>query len=130
MEPIAKIKKEMDFNKNLGSLVEVMKNIAVMEYHAFEKKVRTYPKFMETLESFSSIVSGQKIPHPFLNPRVKKEGIIAITSDVGLLGGLNMQILRAAVAEYGRHPGKLVVVGEEDGNICVDMIYLMSGFRE
>ncbi len=113
MEPIAKLKKELEFNKNLGSLLGVIKTIAAMEYHAFRKKMRTFERFLKTIEEAFVMVSGRDFDHPFVRPATPAAGIVAITSDAGLLGGLNMQIIRAAIDEYSKNPGKLIIVGKK-----------------
>ncbi|MBU1083914.1 MAG: FoF1 ATP synthase subunit gamma [Candidatus Omnitrophota bacterium] len=112
MEPIAKIKKEMEFNKTMGSLLGVIKTIAGMEFHAFKKKMTTFDRFTEVLESAFTMLRRRRIEHPFVEPLVNSTGIIAVTSDTGLLGGLNMQVIRTAVNEYNKNPGKIVVVGK------------------
>jgi len=112
MEPITKIKKEIEFNKNLNSIVDVMKNIAIMQYRILEKKMKTFERFLRILEEYFSMIGEREISHPFVNPSVKSVGVIAITSDTGLLGGINMGIVRQSIDEYSVNPGKLVVVGK------------------
>ena len=38
--------------------------------------------------------------------------VVAVTSDSGLLGGLNMQVINQSLSELEKTPGKLIVVGE------------------
>ncbi|MCK5451348.1 MAG: F0F1 ATP synthase subunit gamma [Candidatus Omnitrophica bacterium] len=111
MEPISKIKKEMEFNQNLGSLLKVIKTIAAMEFHAFKKKMGSFERFLQVLEHSFEMVQGRKVMHPFISNNIDSIGVVAITSDAGLLGGLNAQVIRSAIVEYKKQPGKMIVVG-------------------
>lgn len=112
MKTISEIKKDLEFNKGLSSLIEVLKNIAVSQYHALQQKISSYEKFSLVLDSFFEFIKMQKIDHPFLNPKNKSQIVVAITSDSGLLGGLNIQVIVTALGELSNIPGKLIVLGE------------------
>jgi ATP synthase F1 gamma subunit len=112
VKTLATIKKDMEFNRGLSSLIEVLKNIAVSQYHALEQKIKSFEKFLLTAESFFDFIDFTKVNHPFLNPQEKPLGVVAVTSDSGLLGGLNMQVVTVAISELEKMPGKLIVVGE------------------
>jgi ATP synthase F1 gamma subunit len=53
-----------------------------------------------------------RIDHPFLSRYNKTLAVVAITSDSGLLGGLNMQVVNRALVELKNMPGRLIVIGE------------------
>lgn len=112
MKTLAVLKKDMEFNKGLTSLIEVLKNIAVSQYRTLEHRMKTFEKFLVTAEGFFKYLNLNKIDSPFLSPKKKMQLVVAVTSDSGLLGGLNMQVITAAVGELAKIPGKLVVVGE------------------
>ncbi|MCM8757943.1 MAG: F0F1 ATP synthase subunit gamma [Candidatus Omnitrophica bacterium] len=103
----------MEFNRSLSSLIEVLKNIAVAQYRILEQKIKTYHEFLTTVESFFELIDIQNIAHPFLKPKNQNQIILTITSDTGLLGGLNMEVINLALIELEKMPGKLVVVGEK-----------------
>ena len=48
-----------------------------------------------------------------MSPGDRPLAVVAVTSDSGLLGGLNMQVVSRALAELQKTPGKLIVVGEK-----------------
>ncbi|MFA5147371.1 MAG: FoF1 ATP synthase subunit gamma [Candidatus Omnitrophota bacterium] len=112
MRTLVSIKKDLEFDKGLLSLLEVLKNISVAQYRILEQKLKTYEKFSEALKTFFEFIDIKGIDHPFLNPREKKQIVIAITSDSGLLGGLNRHVVTAALNELAEVPGKLIVIGE------------------
>jgi ATP synthase F1 gamma subunit len=109
---MAVIKKDMEFNRGLSSLIEVLKNIAVSQYRSLEHKFGGFDKFMQAVESCFDFIDLEVIKHHFLNPRNKAQLVVAVTSDSGLLGGLNMQVISRALAELTAGPGQLVVIGE------------------
>lgn len=112
MQTIVSIKKDMEFNRSLGTLLEVLKNIAVSQYRALEQRLRSFERLLETIESFFELIDTARIHHPFLTPEDKPQAVVAITSDTGLLGGLNMQVIGYALHELEEIPGKLIVIGE------------------
>jgi len=114
MIPAIHIKKTIDLNKGFRSLLEVLKLVAVSEYHILEKRLRFFERFHEALEAFFGSVNLDAIRHPFLQPGAKPTGIVAVTSDAGLLGGINSQVIsRATALLYESEPaGKFVVIGE------------------
>lgn len=110
---MAVIKKDMDFNRGLSSLIEVLKNIAVSQYRSLEHKFGGFDKFMRSIESYFEFIDLSQTRHPFLASTNSAQAIVVVTSDSGLLGGLNMQVVSRALAELANSPGgQLVVVGE------------------
>lgn len=112
MKTLPTIKKDLEFNSSLSALIEVLKNIAVSQFQSLEQKLRSYEKFFLMIDSFFEFIDIPKINHPFLIPKNNSQMVVAITSDSGLLGGLNMQIVATAIRELEKIPGKLVVIGE------------------
>ncbi|MFH1478845.1 MAG: F0F1 ATP synthase subunit gamma [Candidatus Omnitrophota bacterium] len=112
MRTIAEIKKDMEFNKSLSVLVETLKTIAVSQYRALEKKTYVFEEFNEIMENFFDFLDLSLIKHAFVAPTKKAQAIIAITSDAGFLGGLNLKIIEASIRELRKMPGKLIIIGE------------------
>jgi ATP synthase F1 gamma subunit len=112
MKTLSTVKKDLEFNTGLSSLIEVLKNIAVSQFHTLENKMKDYDTLLNAINSFFELVDPNQAKHPFLIPRDKTQIVVAFTSDSGLLGGLNMQVINAAQLELQQMPGRLVVVGE------------------
>ncbi|MEI6632094.1 MAG: FoF1 ATP synthase subunit gamma [bacterium] len=112
MKTLASLKKDLEFNKGLSSLIEVLKSIAVSQYRSLEQKIKTFERFLDAAGSFFEFIDLGMVNHPFLKPKNNLQITVAITSDSGLLGGLNMQVVTSALRELEKIPGKLVVIGE------------------
>ncbi|MCM8780562.1 MAG: F0F1 ATP synthase subunit gamma [Candidatus Omnitrophica bacterium] len=112
MKTLSALKKDLEFNKGLAALLEALKTIAVSQYRALEQKIKTYEKFLVAIESFFEFIDTQRVDHPFLKPGTKPQAVVAITSDSGLLGGLNIDVINLALLELNKIPGKLIVIGE------------------
>ncbi len=112
MKTLSVLKKDMEFNKGLSSLIDVLKNIAVAQYRTLEKKIRSYEKFELFIDSFFDLIDLEHLSHPFIQPRNDQQGVVAVTSDSGLLGGLNMEVVNNALVELEQTPGQLIVIGE------------------
>jgi len=112
MKTLSAIKKDLEFNKGLSALIETLKTIAVSQYRALEQKIKTFKDFFLTIESFLEFIDIKNVEHPFLNPKNKPQLVVAVTSDTGFLGGLNLQVVNAAIEEIEKISGKLVVIGE------------------
>ena len=115
MLPAIHLKKVIDFNKNFRSLLEVLKLMAVSEYHNMEKKLVTFDRLNELLAEFFQSVDLSRIQHPLIDPGNRPLGVVAVTSDTGLLGGINNQVVSRALDFVLRSGGKLIVIGERGG---------------
>jgi len=120
MKTISSLKKDLEFNVGLSSLIEVLKNIAVSQFHALENRMKDYDTLLNAISSFFELVDPRGANHPFLIPANKMQIVVAVTSDSGLLGGLNMQVVKAALHELEQMPGRLVVVGDRGKAYAVD----------
>ena len=112
MKGLSTIKKDLEFNRELSSLIEVLKNIAVTQFRILEQRLKSFEKLILTIEDFFGFINTAKVEHPFLRPQNRPQGIVAITSDSGLLGGLNLKVINQALLELEKIPGKLIVIGE------------------
>ena len=112
MLPAVQLKKVIDFNKTFKGLLEVLKMIAVSEYHSLEKKLKNFERLNELLAEFFNSVDLDKIRHPLLSPQDSPVAVVAVTSDGGLLGGINNQVVTRALDVLSQGSGSLVVIGE------------------
>lgn len=111
MKTLSALKKDIEFNMGLTSLIETLKTIAVSQYKALEQLIKSYEGLDAAVESFFELIGTEGVDHPFLNPGKKEQAVVAVTSDSGLVGGLNMQIVFTALRELEKIPGKLIVIG-------------------
>ena len=111
MASLTQLKKEIQFNGQLGSLLHVMKSIAAQQFQTLEDRWTSNQLFFEILEAIASSFDLEDIQHPFTQG-AGPAGVIAVTSDAGLLGGLNQQVVTAALREYRKQAGQLIVIGK------------------
>jgi ATP synthase F1 gamma subunit len=111
MLPAIHIKRNIDFNKGFRSLLEVLKLVAVAEYHNLEAKFSTFDRLTTLLGEYFDSVDLEAIDHPFLKPK-GQPCVMAVTSDAGLLGGMNNQVISKAIDIMRQCNGRLLVVGE------------------
>lgn len=112
MKTVSNLKKDLEFNSGLFSLIEVLKTIAVSQYRSLEHRLKSYETFLKTIENFFTFFDTDSVEHPFLRPQQNSQIVLAITSDSGLLGGLNATVVANAIKELNQTPGRLIVVGE------------------
>jgi F-type H+-transporting ATPase subunit gamma len=114
MPAIAAIKSEREFYRDFSSLLDVLKTVALSQFHSLERKMQTYEEFVAVVESFFYLLDVKSINHPFVSPKQDAPlGIMAITSDKGLLGGLNHRIMTTAMGYMEDSRNQLIVVGHE-----------------
>ena len=113
MKLLSQIKKDLDFNLNLYNLIEVLKEIAIAQYKILEKKIRTFEDVFSALGDIFTLMQSSKIEHPLLYAAGRQPGVIALTSDAGLLGGLNMGVMTQAIKEAEKSRAKLIIIGEK-----------------
>lgn len=112
MRLLAAIKKDLEFNLNLYNLLEVLKEIAIAQFKILEKKIRTFDDIFQALAEIFELMQVTHSDHPLLAPSKRQPAVIALTSDAGLLGGLNMGVMSAAIKEAERNKAKLIIIGE------------------
>ncbi len=113
MKLLSQIKNDMEFNRNLAGLIDVLKEIAIFQYHVLEKRVKSYDEIFVIFESLFNLVSVGGVQPPLLDFSRRLPGVIAITSDIGLLGALNMQVMSLALREVEVNHAQLIIIGEK-----------------
>ncbi len=114
MKLLSQIKKDLEFNRNLASLIDVLKDIAIFQYHVIERNIKSYDRIFQLLEGlFEMIPDRGDLRHPLLNLTQRTPGVIAVTSDVGFLGALNIQVMSMALTEVENSGARLIIIGEK-----------------
>lgn len=123
MIPIAKLKQNLDFNKDFGDLIEVMKLAATLQFGQFRSAQEPFKEFSASLEAvLSDLLSfGQKLTHIFLEARTGlPAGIIVLSSDEGFLGELNT-LLFDRFLQIRKNEDKVFVLGQQGANYLDEM---------
>ena len=64
MKLLSHIKKDMEFNNSLYSLVEVLIAISISQYRILDKKTKSFEKLFSALESFFGWIDMEGSNHP------------------------------------------------------------------
>lgn len=113
MIPLLKLKKDIQFNSNLKSILGTLKSIAVLQFRILEQKLKVFEPFEKSLGAFFNTIDLERVEHPFVGSSQGRVGVIAVTSDRGLLGGLNTRVVNAALNILQSRGGSLLIVGEQ-----------------
>jgi F-type H+-transporting ATPase subunit gamma len=111
MASLTRLKQDIQFNARLGSLLNVMKSIATQQFQMLDSRLTANPPFFDAIQLIAGTFDLEHCKHPFTEGG-GPVGVIAVTSDQGLLGGLNQQVVAAALREYRKQPGELIVIGK------------------
>lgn len=111
MASLTQLKQELQFNGRLSGLLDALKAIASQQFQSLERRFRANEAFFDAIQTIAAIFNLERLEHSYTRSS-GPVGVIAITSDTGLLGGLNQQVVVAALQEYSQQPGELMVVGE------------------
>lgn len=120
---ISELKKELQFNKDLLSLIDTLKNIAGAKYHEMEKKKERFDEFMEAFVGFFKVINLVEVENPLVTIASDVVGIMVLTSDSGFMGGLNQGVIRAALkAADDVSPDKVswIIVGDKGSSTFSD----------
>jgi ATP synthase F1 gamma subunit len=113
MRLLSAIKKDLEFNMNLYNLLEVLKEIAIAQYKILEKKLKIFEAVFPALGSIYDMLGTSNVDHPLMHLAGRQPGVICVTSDAGLLGGLNMSVMSQAIREAQKNKARLIIVGEK-----------------
>ena len=88
--------------QNTRKITKAMEMVAASKMRKAQQRMRAARPYAEKIRNVAAHMShaNPEYRHPFLTERdtIKKVGIIVVTSDKGLCGGLNTNVLRMALA--------------------------------
>ena len=113
MRLLALIKNDIEFNRNLYNLTDALGKISVSQYYVLEKRTHTFGAIYTALDELFPLIDAAGSHSPFVKTEKRPLGIIAVTSDSGLLGGLNMQVMNLAAKEAREFGARLIIIGEK-----------------
>ena len=113
MRKLSKIKDDVDFYEGFSGIIDACKMVALSEFRALEKKVSSFERLVNIVESFFMLIESSDIQHPFISTEGRPQGIIMITSDQGLSGGLDTKVASAAINQLKAKEDQLIVIGSK-----------------
>jgi F-type H+-transporting ATPase subunit gamma len=105
--------------QNTRKITKAMEMVAASKMRKAQERMRAARPYGEKIRNVAAHIShaNPEYRHPFLVPRdtVKRVGLIVITTDKGLCGALNTNLLRMALNQYKTWQGE----GEEIDVCCI-----------
>ncbi|MEI4801113.1 ATP synthase F1 subunit gamma [Bacillus sp. NPDC077411] len=97
MASLRDIKAKINSTKKTSQITKAMEMVSASKLNRAEQNAKSFVPYMDKIqEVVASIAQGSGVNHPMLTARpVKRTGYIVITSDRGLAGGYNSNVLRA-----------------------------------
>ncbi|HDX9577478.1 ATP synthase F1 subunit gamma [Bacillus cytotoxicus] len=97
MASLRDIKAKINSTKKTSQITKAMEMVSASKLSRAEQNAKSFVPYMNKIqEVVASIAQGSGVNHPMLTARpVKRTGYIVITSDRGLAGGYNSNVLRA-----------------------------------
>lgn len=111
MIPLTRLKQDVLFNQELTKVIDVLKGIAAARLHVLERQLRLGDQGAKAVARFLEMADLRQVSHPFVQAQAATAGALIVTSTAGFLGGLNTQVVHAALRDVG-NDGVLTVVGE------------------
>lgn len=91
------IKDKIHSTQNMSKITNAMQMVAAAKLSKSEIKTRNYKQYMKSLEDMMSAIANAEAVrnHPFFRPsKGSKTGYLVLTSDRGLAGGYNANVLK------------------------------------
>ena len=115
-----KVKSEVMEVRDLVDLVQVLKDVADMKYHALATQRSKFNRFAESFTDFFGLVSFSQVSHPLVNNGNPKTAILVISSERGFVGDLNSRVVGRALEEQTKNPDSIFVVVGKKGVAKID----------
>jgi len=112
MLKITKLRKDMEFNKSLGGVLEALKGVASAEYFRLQSERKVLSDFESSMKGFFESMDIRGMEHPFFNLSQGPKNIVMITSDASFLGKLNISVVNTALELYSEGD-MLTVIGRQ-----------------
>ena len=113
MGKASKVKVEVGEVRELVDLIQVLKDVADMKYHAMASQRIKFNRFNESFTEFFSLVGYSQVQHPLVNNNPNTI-ILVISTERGFVGDLNSRVVGRAMEEKEKNPqSRFVVVGKK-----------------
>jgi len=116
MIPVGRLKSNLQFNKNLGDLVEVMKLAATSQFNQFRSKQEPSEDFIRSLEDVFGVLLSSGVKSDLLAPKETLPSLLfLVSSDEGFLGELNFLLVNKLLNSR-RREDFIAVSGQQGAN--------------
>ncbi len=109
-----KVKSEVMEVRELVDLLQVLKDVGDMKYHAMAAQKVKFNRFNESFTEFFNLVGFSQVKHPLVHNENPTSILLVITTELGFVGDLNTKVVTRALEEKEKNPqSQLVVVGKK-----------------
>ncbi len=115
MGKASKVKVEVSEVRELVDLIQVLKDVADMKYHALFSQKAKFNRFSESFTEFFSLVSFSQVRHPLVNNDNPRTAIVIISTERSFIGDLNSRVIARAMEELEKTPDALLVTVGKKG---------------
>ena len=116
MIPVGKLKSNLQFNKNLGDLVEVMKLAATLQFNQFRLKEEPSEDYIHLLDDVFGVLLLAGAKSDLLTAKDKLPALfLLVSSDEGFLGELNFLLVNRLLSSR-RPQDNIICVGAQGVN--------------
>ncbi|MCX5695386.1 MAG: F0F1 ATP synthase subunit gamma [Candidatus Omnitrophica bacterium] len=128
MIPAGRLKSNMQFNRNLGDLIEVMKLAATSQFNQFRLREEPSLDFVQLLDEVFAVLLASGIKSDLLTPNAALPALIlVVSSDEGFLGELNFLLVNKLM-DIKRPQDSVVCVGEQGAHYLREIEVNFSSF--
>ena len=114
MGKASKVKVEVGEVRELVDLIQVLKDVADMKYHAMAAQRVKFNRFNESFTEFFSLVGFSQVQHPLVSNSNPNSVILVISTERGFVGDLNSRVIGRAIEEKEKNPqAQFVVIGKK-----------------
>ena len=110
----SQLKYDVDFNKNLGELIEIMKLASVSQLNQFRLYRKPSVDFIKQLEIILGYIYPLRPEHIFFRPAVGEgvSAVVLVSSDEGFLGELNALLVNKLTG-IRKDNDEIIVLGNQ-----------------
>jgi F-type H+-transporting ATPase subunit gamma len=128
MIPAGRLKTNMQFNRNLGDLIEVMKLAATTQFNQFRLREEPVADFIQQLDEVFGVLFSSGAKSSLLTPKESLPSLILlVSSDEGFLGELNFLLVNKLL-DMRRPQDNIVCVGEQGAHYLRELEVNFSFF--
>lgn len=113
MITLSKLKQDLEFNRSLGDIIDILKTAALIQFRIFQSKEKPNSEFLREVDDCFNIMRSRGFKNPYLSDNEKlPSAILTITSDEGFLGELNSVLMNRTLDQRADEKDEFIVVGE------------------
>jgi ATP synthase F1 gamma subunit len=120
MGKASKVKVEVSEVRELVDLIQVLKDVADMKYHALFSQKAKFNRFSESFTEFFSLVGFSQVRHPLVNNDNPKTALVIISTERSFVGDLNSRVVARAIEELEKTPDAILVTVGKKGVAKLD----------